>query len=182
MRVLEGMWRRTATQRSGDTGIPQAAEPVRVELALRVQIQARWSHGSAYHPNRRAQMGLQKDEGLELEEPRGRQGRPQYEGMDQVMRQMQDGLALRAVRHVRLQDARQEFLGCLDGAFGTPMLEVCGAQSIFSSPLRRMPEHLPMCIGHEHQRGTVRFAQLQHGTLRAMTITEHQDRFPIDNA
>jgi hypothetical protein len=48
--------------------------------------------------------------------------------------------------------------------------------------LRRRPKHIPVGIGHEHQRGAVRFAQLHHGTLRAAAITKSQDRLPINHA
>ena len=67
-------------------------------------------------------MGVQHNARLDVEEPGRRQGGPEHEGMDQVIGEMQDGLALGEARQVGLQDARQEFLGGLDGAFGPPVL------------------------------------------------------------
>jgi hypothetical protein len=56
--------------------------------------------------------------------------------MDQVIGEVQDGLAFGEVRQVGLQDVRQEFLGGLDGAFGPPVLLTFDARHLHGQ-LRR---------------------------------------------
>jgi hypothetical protein len=48
--------------------------------------------------------------------------------------------------------------------------------------LRRMPQQIPVGVGHEYQWGAIGLVQLHYGTLCAAAITESQDRLPINNA
>jgi hypothetical protein len=48
--------------------------------------------------------------------------------------------------------------------------------------LRRMPQQIPVGVGHEYQWGAICLVQSHYGTLRAASITESQDRLPINNA